>query len=40
MNEVLPGVLHWTTHHEGIGTRVHSHFAVESAAKRSLWRRW
>ena len=32
MNEVLPGVLHWTTHHEGIGTRVHSHFAVESAA--------
>jgi hypothetical protein len=32
MNEVLPGVLHWTTHHEGIGARVHSHFAVESAA--------
>jgi hypothetical protein len=32
MNEVLPGVLHWTTHHEGIGSRVHSHFAVESAA--------
>jgi len=32
MNEVLPGVLHWTTHHEGIGTLVHSHFAVESAA--------
>jgi glyoxylase-like metal-dependent hydrolase (beta-lactamase superfamily II) len=32
MNEVLPGVLHWTTHHEGIGRRVHSHFAVESAA--------
>jgi hypothetical protein len=32
MYEVLPGVLHWTTHHEGIGTRVHSHFAVESAA--------
>jgi glyoxylase-like metal-dependent hydrolase (beta-lactamase superfamily II) len=32
MNEVLPGVLHWTTHHEGIGTEVHSHFAVESAA--------
>ena len=31
-NEVLPGVLHWTTHHEGIGTQVHSHFAVESAA--------
>jgi hypothetical protein len=32
MNEVLPGVLHWTTHHEGIGARVHSHFAVEAAA--------
>jgi glyoxylase-like metal-dependent hydrolase (beta-lactamase superfamily II) len=32
INEVLPGVLHWTTHHEGIGARVHSHFAVESAA--------
>jgi glyoxylase-like metal-dependent hydrolase (beta-lactamase superfamily II) len=32
MNEVLPGVLHWTAHHEGIGERVHSHFAVESAA--------
>jgi hypothetical protein len=32
MNEVLPGVLHWTTHHERIGARVHSHFAVESAA--------
>src|SRR4051794_38391771 len=32
MNEVLPGVLHWTAHHEGIDARVHSHFAVESAA--------
>ena len=32
MHEVLPGVLHWTTHHEGIGTEVHSHFAVEAAA--------
>jgi hypothetical protein len=32
MQEVLPGVLHWTTHHEGIGARVHSHFAVEAAA--------
>jgi hypothetical protein len=32
MHEVLPGVLHWTTHHEGIGAQVHSHFAVESAA--------
>jgi len=32
MNEVLPGVLHWTTQHERIGQPVHSHFAVESAA--------
>jgi hypothetical protein len=32
MQEVLPGVLHWTTHHEGIGMQVHSHFAVEAAA--------
>jgi hypothetical protein len=32
MNEVLPGVLHWTTYHEGIGRPVHSHFAVEAAA--------
>jgi hypothetical protein len=32
MNEVLPGVLHWTTHHDGIGRPVHSHFAVASAA--------
>jgi len=32
MNEVLPGVLHWTTLHEGIGQPVHSHFAVEAAA--------
>ena len=32
MHEVLPGVLHWTTHHERIGAEVHSHFAVESAA--------
>jgi glyoxylase-like metal-dependent hydrolase (beta-lactamase superfamily II) len=32
MDEVLPGVLHWTTHHERIGQPVHSHFAVESAA--------
>lgn len=29
MNEVLPGVLHWTTFHEGIGQPVHSHFYVE-----------
>jgi hypothetical protein len=32
MQEVLPGVLHWTTHHEGIGAQVHSHFAVVAAA--------
>jgi glyoxylase-like metal-dependent hydrolase (beta-lactamase superfamily II) len=32
MNEVLPGVLHWTTYHDGIGRPVHSHFAVASAA--------
>jgi hypothetical protein len=32
MNEVLPGVLHWTTLHEGIGQPVHSHYAVESGA--------
>jgi hypothetical protein len=32
MKEVLPGVLHWTTFHEGIGQAVHSHFAVEAAA--------
>src|SRR3954447_21911187 len=32
MQEVLPGVLHWTTHHERLGAEVHSPFAVESAA--------
>jgi hypothetical protein len=32
MDEVLPGVLHWTTFHEGIGMPVHSHFFVEGAA--------
>jgi hypothetical protein len=32
MEEVLPGVLHWTTFHEGIGQPVHSHFYVEGAA--------
>jgi hypothetical protein len=32
MYEVLPGVLHWTTFHEGIGRPVHSHFYVEGAA--------
>lgn len=32
MEEVLPGVLHWTTFHEGIGEPVHSHFYVEGCA--------
>jgi hypothetical protein len=32
MDEVLPGVLHWTTFHEGIGQPVHSHFFVEGSA--------
>ncbi|HWH94515.1 MAG TPA: hypothetical protein VNT03_11700 [Baekduia sp.] len=32
MEEVLPGVLHWTTFHEGIGQPVHSHFFVDGAA--------
>jgi hypothetical protein len=32
MTEVLPGVLHWTTFHERIGSPVHSHFAVAAAA--------
>jgi hypothetical protein len=32
MDEVLPGVLHWTTLHEGIGRPVHSHFYVEGCA--------
>ena len=30
MREVLPGILHWTTFHDGIGARVSSHY-VESA---------
>lgn len=32
MDETLPGVLHWTTFHEGIGQPVHSHFFVEGCA--------
>jgi hypothetical protein len=32
MDEVLPGVLHWTTFHEGISQPVHSHFFVEGGA--------
>ena len=30
MDEILPGVFHWTTHHEGIGARIHS-FGLEDA---------
>lgn len=30
MNELFPGLIHWSTHHEGIGALVHSSFAVES----------
>jgi hypothetical protein len=32
MDEALPGILHWTTFHEGIGQPVNSHFFVEAAA--------
>jgi hypothetical protein len=32
MDEVLPGILHWTTFHEGIGQPVHSHLFVEAGA--------
>jgi hypothetical protein len=32
MDEILPGVLHWTTFHEGIGQPVHSHYFVEGGA--------
>ncbi|HYF24940.1 MAG TPA: hypothetical protein VD931_04300 [Baekduia sp.] len=32
MDEVLPGLLHWTTYHEGIGQPVHSHLHVASGA--------
>jgi hypothetical protein len=32
MDEILPGVLHWTTLHERIGEPVHSHFFVEGGA--------
>ena len=31
LEEVLPGVVHWATFHEGIGERVHSHLHVPSA---------
>jgi hypothetical protein len=32
MDQVLPGLLHWTTYHEGIGATVHSHLHVPSGA--------
>jgi hypothetical protein len=31
MDEIAPGLLHWTAFHEGIGQDVHSHFHVPSA---------
>ncbi len=31
LEEVLPGVAHWTTFHEGIRDRIHSHLHVPSA---------
>jgi hypothetical protein len=31
MDEIAPGLLHWTAFHEGIGTDVHSHFHLPSA---------
>jgi hypothetical protein len=30
MNEIQPGLLHWTAYHEGIGRDVHSYFHVPS----------
>jgi hypothetical protein len=30
MNEIQPGLLHWTAYHEGIGEDVHSYFHVPS----------
>jgi hypothetical protein len=32
MDEPIPGVLHWTTYHDGIGATVHSHLHVASGA--------
>lgn len=31
MDEIAPGLFHWTARHEGIGQRVHSHFHAPSA---------
>ncbi|MGH7571446.1 MAG: hypothetical protein ACREMK_06335 [Gemmatimonadota bacterium] len=30
MNEILPGVFHWTTHHEAIGAPVHSYWLEDA----------
>lgn len=30
MDEIAPGLFHWTAHHDGIGQDVHSHFHVPS----------
>ena len=30
MDEIIPGVFHWTAYHEGIGMQVHSAFARDS----------
>jgi hypothetical protein len=30
MDEIVPGLYHWTAYHDGIGQDVHSHFAAES----------
>jgi hypothetical protein len=30
MDEILPGVFHWTTHHEGIGAKVHSYWLEDT----------
>jgi hypothetical protein len=32
MDEIAPGILHWTTYHEGIGQTVHSHLHTASGA--------
>lgn len=32
MDEIVPGLLHWTTFHDGIGQSVHSHLHTRSGA--------
>jgi hypothetical protein len=32
MRDVLPGILHWTTFHDGIGARVSSHYVEPAGA--------